>query len=285
MIRAWNYLIEPMIRQIEAKTILEVGSEVGFSTRALLAYVKAERGHLHTIDPKPSFDVWELQKVNRDFITHYNDLSLKALPDIPPYDVALIDGDHNWYTVFNELLLIENKHCKENLPQPLIFLHDTDWPYGRRDLYYNPETIPSEFRHPHDSAGIVYGKTKLVTGRGMNQGLCNAVFEGGKCNGVMTAIEDFVAASSLEWLTVHIPLYFGVTILVTNDRLNSHPSLKISLSKLQDELTNTDLIRFGEQLRISEGISFQKLHRENESLKKDLERALIEIEALRKVTS
>ena len=29
----------------------------------------------------------------------YKELSLNVLPLLKDYDVALIDGDHNWYTV------------------------------------------------------------------------------------------------------------------------------------------------------------------------------------------
>ncbi len=63
-----------------------------------------------------------------------------------------LDGDHNWYTVFHELRLIE-EHCQRNERLfPLVLLHDLGWPYGRRDLYYNPETIPAEYRQPYARA-------------------------------------------------------------------------------------------------------------------------------------
>jgi hypothetical protein len=28
----------------------------------------------------------------------------------------------------------------------MIFFHDVGRPYGRRDMYYQPETVPPEFR-------------------------------------------------------------------------------------------------------------------------------------------
>ncbi len=42
-------------------------------------------------------------------------------------------------------------------PLPVLILHDVGWPYGRRDLYYTPETIPEEFRQPYEQAGMLPG--------------------------------------------------------------------------------------------------------------------------------
>jgi hypothetical protein len=70
-----------------------------------------------------------------------------------PFDCILIDGDHNWYTVYHELKMIEQKHLLS--PGGAILLHDVIWPYARRDMYYQPEKIPAEFRHPHAKRGIL----------------------------------------------------------------------------------------------------------------------------------
>ena len=69
-----------------------------------------------------------------------------------------------------------------------------DWPYGRRDLYYQPDTIPAEFRHPFAEKGIVRGQSRLAEVGGLNsRNYQNALEEGGPKNGVLTAIEDFLA--------------------------------------------------------------------------------------------
>ena len=70
-------------------------------------------------------------------------------------DVVLIDGDHNWYTVFNELRLIEEMSRLKGFPMPLVMFHDIGWPYGRRDMYYNPSDIPEEFRQPIGKGGLM----------------------------------------------------------------------------------------------------------------------------------
>ena len=67
-------------------------------------------------------------------------------------DAALVDGDHNWYTVYNELKMLAATARDAGAPLPLLIMHDVCWPYGRRDLYYAPERIPEEFRSRTPSA-------------------------------------------------------------------------------------------------------------------------------------
>ena len=75
---------------------------------------------------------------------------------------ALIDGDHNWYTVVNELRMLRDNARAGREPLPVLILHDVGWPYGRRDLYYDPSTIPEEHRQPHRKAGMRLGRAELV---------------------------------------------------------------------------------------------------------------------------
>ena len=57
--------------------------------------------------PKPQFDVGELRREYPDALDFQIGLSLDILPGIEPVDFALVDGDHNWHTVLNELRLLE----------------------------------------------------------------------------------------------------------------------------------------------------------------------------------
>src|SRR5690625_3986085 len=158
MIRLWQEILLPIVRAAKARTILEIGAESGASTRTLLEYVQRHDGQLHCIDPdpEPEFDPAALQREFPSRLHYYCDLSLNVLPDIPQVDVAMVDGDHNWYTVYNELKQIEPAHQHDPLRQPILLFHDINWPYGRRDLYYNPATIPDEFRQPYAQKGILH---------------------------------------------------------------------------------------------------------------------------------
>jgi predicted O-methyltransferase YrrM len=142
MIALWDKLIQPLVEAIGGTRILEIGAEYGVSTQALLNYVRKVGGHLHCIDPVPGFDVAEYVAQHGGLLSFYEDTSLNAIPVIPEVDVALVDGDHNWYTVYHELKAIEARHGHDPDKLPLILVHDIGWPYGRRDLYYDPATIP-----------------------------------------------------------------------------------------------------------------------------------------------
>lgn len=95
-----------------------------------------------------------------------------------------------------------------------ILLHDVIWPYARRDMYYQPETIPAEYRHPHAKQGIRYGKSALSADGGFNPDLCNASHEGGPRNGVLTAIEDFLKEYGDGYYFFSIEKEYGLGFLV-----------------------------------------------------------------------
>ena len=54
--------------------------------------------------------------------------------------MVVIDGDHNYYTVSEELRLIGERAAGAELP--LLLFHDVCWPHARRDDYFAPELIP-----------------------------------------------------------------------------------------------------------------------------------------------
>ena len=61
---------------------------------------------LHVIDPEPQFDPAEHERAFPGRYHFHLGTSLEVLPGLPPADVVLIDGDHNWYTVYHELRLL-----------------------------------------------------------------------------------------------------------------------------------------------------------------------------------
>src|SRR2546423_9773540 len=144
----------------------------------------------------------------------HSGLSLDVLPQLPPAEVALVDGDHNWYTVFNELRLLQRTARLAGRPAPVVLCHDAGWPYARRDQYCDPETIPAEFRQPWARGGIVRGRSELAGDDGLNPAFCNALYEGGPKNGVLTAVEDFAEAAG-EPIAVSINGdQYGLAVLV-----------------------------------------------------------------------
>lgn len=216
MNRYWKSIIHPIINLIQAKHIVEIGSNDGFNTKNILDYCADAHGYLTSIDPSPHFDVEEFKLKYPTQFTFINKLSLDALPTLHGFDTILIDGDHNWYTVYNELKIIE-ANFKDNLLFPLIFLHEVDWPYARRDKYSNPNSIPDKYLQYHKQLGISPHDEKLVEKGGLNSNSFNAFFSNTPKNGVLTAIEDFIYESSMEFTFIKIPLFNGLGILFKKD--------------------------------------------------------------------
>lgn len=128
----------------------------------LLEFCRQTGATLHVVDPAPGYDVSKWQGRCDDHLVFHGDRSLNALTSIENFDVVLIDGDHNWYTVLSELETIERLCDERGQGFPLVLLHDIGWPYGRRDLYYDPDSIPEEHRKPYDKKGMLPGVPGLV---------------------------------------------------------------------------------------------------------------------------
>jgi hypothetical protein len=253
-----------MLRSIDARNIIEVGVCNGDCTRFLLQYCCEVDGHLDYIDPEQNFDLQEFQGQFGPVGTFHRGISLDVLPGLRIADAVLIDGDHNWYTVYNELQLLAQSVISADSGFPLVFFHDVSWPYGRRDLYYAPERIPPEFRLPYARKGILPGVTELVDQGGLNSQLCNAHHEGGQRNGVLTAVEDFVRESDVGTLYV-LPILFGLGILVPH-RLTENRALMTEVSKWNSNDGLTTLLSFLESERVFEIYSAETARTYHESL-------------------
>ena len=219
MNRFWKYITLPLLQAQKPKVVVEIGSQYGCGTKLLCKFCCENNAAMHTIDPDPQFNQTDFQRVlgNRFFI--HKAMSLEILPTIHNMDVVFVDGDHNWYTVYNELKLISEQSQQDKHPFPVLLMHDVCWPYGRRDLYYNPETIPPEFRNKYEQRGVLPEK-KDLSDFGLNSHLFNAAMEGGKQNGVLTAIEDFIKGADEVMHFYTIPAFNGYGILISESRLN-----------------------------------------------------------------
>jgi len=204
-----------------ARQICEIGAEFGGMSQILADHALAVDGGLTSIDPapKPEFLAWAAAS---DQVTHVALPSLEGIGGLRNIDAWLIDGDHNWYTVYHELNAV-HAACERDGKPMLAFLHDVAWPCARRDFYYAPKQIPAEFRHPYDyRGGAVPGNAGLLPNRGlrgMGQ-MALAETEGGPRNGVKTAVEDFTAerfAAGHDLAYAEIPAVFGLGILFDVD--------------------------------------------------------------------
>ncbi|MGH2945004.1 MAG: glycosyltransferase [Solirubrobacteraceae bacterium] len=231
MNRFWHHVLLPIARAAGARSICEIGCQSGLLTRLALDYCHEVGGVAHVIDPSPEIDVDEWRERHGETLVFHRALSLEALPGMDPVELVLIDGDHNWFTVINELRLIEHSARAHDTALPIVALHDTGWPYGRRDLYYDPATIPSRHRQAHARKGMHPDSGELVE-NGLNPHLENAVKEGSQANGVLTAVEDFMAESDAGWTLHTLAGLHGLGVLVERSRLEREPALAKAIRRL-----------------------------------------------------
>ena len=198
-----------ILDQRKPKTILEIGVLRGESTLQLLRWCAENRAHLTSLDPvawegelpeevkrpmegyeykrgQEGFDDWVvhpqgLEEVFRSGLERNwtclktRSLDYLASPDFKGFDLYMIDGDHNYYTVTKELETI-HQHFK---PEDIVLFNDVVGPYATRDLYYDPDFIPPEYIR-------------------------------GRKQGVMTAVNDFLDNLSEKrlWMRKNCPYQF-----------------------------------------------------------------------------
>lgn len=123
-------------------------------------------------------------------------------------EFALVHGEPNWYSVTERLDRLAEMAAAGDAPFPLTLVHCVDWPTGRRDAYPKLESIPLGARQPHGPDGDVERALDAHDQR----------------NGVLTAVEDFLAGRGDDIELLHIPGMGGAAILVSQRRLKGKGS-------------------------------------------------------------
>jgi hypothetical protein len=194
---------------VGARSVIEVGAFRGELTRLLLCWAQSAGANVIAIDIAPHPDLESLEPAH-DNLRLIRASSHAALAELPPADAIILDGDHNYYTISEELRIISQRAAEHQRRLPLLLVHDVGWPHGRRDDYYVPERIPAEHRQPLAKAGLYPGEPGTVHG-----GIpCDnpAAREGGPRNGVLTAIEDFLADREQLRLAL-VPAFYGLGVI------------------------------------------------------------------------
>ncbi len=191
-------------------SVTEVGALDGDLTQLLLLWANRSGAQVIAVDPSPHPALEMLARDNPE-LHLIREPSHAALIHAPLSDSIILDGDHNYYTVSEELRIIAERAARDGRPLPLLLLHDVGWPHGRRDDYYAPDQIPAEHRQPTVPEGGLYPG---------DPGICPgalpfhypAAREGGPQNGVLTAIEDFVANREQLRFAI-VPTFFGIGLI------------------------------------------------------------------------
>ena len=217
MHRFWKDYTAPLIETLQPRRLLEIGAEFGWNTCHVLEFCRRTGAHLDVIDTVPLQSLRDtLAPYGEAEVTLHVTKSVDVVGGLGPYDFVLLDGDHNWRTVYSELTLLYGAADRAGVAPPVVVAHDCAWPYARRDMYYNPDDWREVERQAYAYRGVRPGEPELVD-RGLNARFANALVEGGPENGVLTAIEDFVASRGRVSLHV-LPFYNGLGILVPDSR-------------------------------------------------------------------
>lgn len=226
MIWFWPTVLRPVLEAMQPHTLIEVGAAGGHNTKNLLDFALERDAKVHVIDPVPGFDVDEFRTTYGESFIFHQAKSHDVLAEIERPDVVLIDGDHNWYTVFHELRLLGERAQLDERAFPVTLLHDVSWPYHRRDLYYNPSDIPVAFRQPHRKSNIVLGQRELSDEGGINGGLFNAELSGGAHNGVLTAVEEYIEGSDEDFVLRIVHGFSGLGLLAPKSILAANAAVR-----------------------------------------------------------
>jgi hypothetical protein len=190
----------------EVGSVVELGAYAGDLTRLLLLWAEQSGAEVTAVDPSPQPELEQLER-ERAELTLVRETSLAALEHIPLSDAVILDGDHNYYTVTEELRRVWNSAGVADR-MPLLLFHDVSWPHARRDDYFSPEQIPPEHRQPVAPESGLYPGVEETRYGGLPYHW-PAAREGGPRNGVLTAIEDFVGEHPELSLAI-IPAFFGL---------------------------------------------------------------------------
>lgn len=258
MHRFWETSIAPALGALKPETIIEIGSDYGLNTVNLLDLCGKCGCKLHVIDPLPKYDAGEWQRRYGERLAIHQDLSLNVLPRVGRFDAVLIDGDHNWYTVVNELRLIERCSEQQGQPFPLVMVHDIGWPYARRDLYYEPENIPLAYRKPYKRRGMHPASGGLLEEGGYNGHLDNAIYENELQNGVLTAVEDFLAEIGQQVDFLQVPGFHGLGILASRKLRSANRELDRVLGLLEIPSLSAEHLKKIESARLDLDILLQE---------------------------
>lgn len=215
MNRYWQSLVRPACEVVRPETVVFIGDAASEIATNVLDFCRQSGARVELVDPRPTASEEELDSL-RWSIRSFGNLHLAPSHDVLPGitgDVFLIDDDDNWFTIHRDLVLIEETAQAAGRVMPLIFVHDVAWPYGRRDHYPDPESIPSDFRRPHARGGILFGSSELRTHGGIHADRAHAIEEGGERNGVLTGVDDYIGVSGRGWKRFLFPEFHGMAVL------------------------------------------------------------------------
>ncbi len=206
-------IIRRCIEIVRPQRLLEVGGEAGHFSRTLVDWSDALQVEVLVVEPYPSPALRHLAAGGN--LRLIEGKSPEALPSAGPCDVYLLDGDHNFETLAGELDTLVDLCAGRPF---LALLHDVAWPAARRNMYYGVDDRPSSGANAAClTAGVVPGHPGVAAWGFRGEGdFSIAREEGGRRNGVLSAVEAFLESTD-GFRFLRIPCLFGLGALFSAD--------------------------------------------------------------------
>ncbi|MCA0403592.1 MAG: glycosyltransferase [Proteobacteria bacterium] len=235
-------LILPLFEKADIKAIVLIGVETNAFLNELCQYLAKFQGKLIAVDPSLTDDF-----INNIDSQYHNNIELIPYTsehffkhyhwELSGNYAFLIDGDHNFQTVYFELNNIHQlfAHCRNN--QPLVFVHDVNWPSSYRDFYYQQGSAHNNPLQAQAAVGEGVNFFSQRPFKGANFYLHNATAAldyGGGRNGVKAAIDSFLKEAK-DYDYWQIPLLFGLGIVLPKKFAN-YEDLKNFIAPWTSEL-------------------------------------------------
>ena len=231
MHRCFAIVVEPLVVALASPTIAEVGAGHGRLTTRILRAATHGDLTIHAIDPSPAPALLELARTDPRVAVHAT-AGVEALGRIGAVDLVVLDGDPNWATTVAEIEVVVARSREAGVAAPVIVVHNVHWPFGRRDGYHAAAVPVAPLRRPAVAAGLTPGRSRPGD-HGLRPVPFVALDEGGARNGVMTAVEDFVAGDRARWDLVELPGFGGTAVLADQARVAHDPRLRGVLAALR----------------------------------------------------
>lgn len=247
-------IIPTFLTNFKVTKIVAIGLSNEDIIDEILSFCIEQNPTLYAIDPRidikdliEKYEDLEDETKTVDKIKYCKDDSLNVLDQLKEYEAIFINGDPNWYTVYNELNLIK----KNNPNFPLVFVCNNKYPHKRRDSYINPEKIPEEFKNECcNDLPILYEKDAETKQTMVKDGFCHAIQKDTPKNGVLTAIEDFLKENpTLKFLEINplegISLIYEPSEIVDlriNKILENEEEYEYTLQELSDKFIENDIL-------------------------------------------
>ncbi|HAT8606384.1 hypothetical protein [Legionella pneumophila] len=220
-LRNFKELLLTVSQIAQVQNIIAIGIESKLFLQELYNYVTSIGEKIVAVDPMLKQELLEELSFDSQFFEPFCGTSAEffesiSLNKLKGTTLFLLDGDHNYATVKLELEAIHNLYLTQSSTQPLVFIHDTGWPWGHRDLYYEQGKVSLVDRQKQSVLHHGVHINNSTAFPGSNFHLVDAslaVEEGGEKNGVMAAVESFLGQYP-DYVSWHIPAIFGLNIIL-----------------------------------------------------------------------